>query len=614
MRILKANLEWFQSWQHLEFDYADLGLTLIAGRARAGKSTLLDAPCWILFGTTSKESAADDVRSWNSEGKVTVGELSLEDENGPVLVVRKRGSATQNDLYFVESIGGPEVRGKDMRETQKLLETRLGVTAELWVDSSYLHQFSNADTFFIAKPKDRRAAFEKVADVSTAVSLSTQVSEARKGVKKTVDRLELDNANVNGKIDQVTETLAELHKSSEEWEKTKVEVLEDLKAKSASFDADKAAKAKALVGQIELLDKQIVSEADLIARDTQATAQLRALGPLKIDHGNRVKKLAEVKANLKSSLGEFGRLTTMDDDGTCPTCLGPADNEHRSNRVIELESLCLDLDNQVIQQTDALAALEEALSVEDALHKAKDKTSSDRVVNQKKIDKVNTIRAELQVLRAQTDPHAQKAALHQAEANPYLEQIKKQQDALATLDEYAENLSTDGYEADLKLSRLNWLYDKSFFLRGMLLQSAVRSLNERTNVYLEKYFDADLRIRLTLKNDDELDVEINNKGYTCPYRQLSGSERRMLSFAFSIAFMLQAQNTLGKKMNLLLLDEPLNHMDSDLKVKAFSMLQSLEADMDTILLIDHCEELKQLVTNQFLITNDGTRSEITREP
>jgi DNA repair exonuclease SbcCD ATPase subunit len=66
MRILSCQAQNFGSYKELNLDLADIGLSLVYGRTGSGKSTLPDVVAWTLFGTTAKDGAADDVRSWQA--------------------------------------------------------------------------------------------------------------------------------------------------------------------------------------------------------------------------------------------------------------------------------------------------------------------------------------------------------------------------------------------------------------------------------------------------------------------------------------------------------------------------------------------------------------------
>ena len=49
MILKKMVLDNFGSYEHLEFNFNESGLTLIQGPTGAGKSTLFDGPAWVCY-------------------------------------------------------------------------------------------------------------------------------------------------------------------------------------------------------------------------------------------------------------------------------------------------------------------------------------------------------------------------------------------------------------------------------------------------------------------------------------------------------------------------------------------------------------------------------------
>ena len=133
MRVIRAIAHNFGSYSVLDFDFTKKGLALISGPTGSGKSTLADIIPWALFGVTAKGGLADEVCSWNSDMPTSVA-LYLED----LTIVRIRGGKTKsNDLYFYESshendVHGNFTRGKDLKDTQRLINQRLGITPETY--------------------------------------------------------------------------------------------------------------------------------------------------------------------------------------------------------------------------------------------------------------------------------------------------------------------------------------------------------------------------------------------------------------------------------------------------------------------------------------------------
>lgn len=151
MTLHKAKVTNFGSFRELEFNFDTPGLSLIHGPTGSGKSTLIDITSWILYGITAKDGSVDDIRSWTSDG-VTTGTLEVSTQNGRILVTRVRGSTKQNDLFW-EDEPGIQRRGKDVTETQRLLEERLGVSSNLYHSGASYTEFSRTGRSFIAKRK-----------------------------------------------------------------------------------------------------------------------------------------------------------------------------------------------------------------------------------------------------------------------------------------------------------------------------------------------------------------------------------------------------------------------------------------------------------------------------
>lgn len=609
MRIGKVVARNFQSYKEIEFDYSNLGLTLVSGPTGSGKSTLMDAPAWILFGVTSKDGNADDVRSWFAE-EPTFGQAEIVDAG--ITVTRIRGKASQNDLYYIENTAPDQpVRGKDITETQKKIEARLSINADMFFISSYMHQFSKADSFFIAKAKERREVLEKIADLSLPVKLAEGASEERKVAKKELDSLNEQAAKLSGKISALENMLESNQSSLEEWNTCLEEKLAMLKEKSETFEEEKQAEVYKIVAQLEELDKITVSPKEFDKKDLQIRQQLAALNSVRREYETVSSKLMEAKSKHSSMVRDRDRLTSLK-GATCPTCLGPTNNANRSSHIAEVEAAIKDSALELESLQRIVAKLQESLSCEETLKRAWDKCREEKLTNDRLIDKFEALQAKAIALRSALNNYQQQIDELLKQKNPFIAKVEEIKENLKEAHAYLKLRQEAMALMEKKIAALSWLYDKSFELRGVLLERSVKQVNDLTNAYLEKYFDARLRINLVLKDSDKLEVEISNDGYPCPFKQLSGGERCMLKLAFSVSVMECAQNACSIKFYMLMLDEALNGLDDSLKVKAFTLLQQLENNYESVLVIDHSTELKQNFQNVFNIIKDGNYSRIDK--
>lgn len=232
MNLLKAKVENFGSYDNLEYEFHNQGLALIYGATGSGKSTLQDIPTWILFGQTAKDGNADDVRSWNSE-EPTKGELQIEIRESKITITRIRGRTGQNDLYWDES--GQIHRGKDISETQILLNNRIGVDYYTYITGAYYNEFSPTGQFFISKASDRRKLLESLVDLSLPTLLNDRISQVKKQDKVIFIELSGKYNKIEGKLDQLRRHKISLEKDINLWKDRQLIVIEELQIRAQKF-------------------------------------------------------------------------------------------------------------------------------------------------------------------------------------------------------------------------------------------------------------------------------------------------------------------------------------------------------------------------------------------
>jgi DNA repair exonuclease SbcCD ATPase subunit len=132
------------SWGALSFEFKR-GVTLVDGwneddqrSEGSGKSAIFNSISWLLFGKLPKDANIDDVIK---DGETSC-EVVLTFDDGETIVRSRK----PNDLYFTKS--GKPIRGKDLRETQTLLEEYVGLNFDSFCQSVYFAQ--NYDKKFLS--------------------------------------------------------------------------------------------------------------------------------------------------------------------------------------------------------------------------------------------------------------------------------------------------------------------------------------------------------------------------------------------------------------------------------------------------------------------------------
>ena len=349
MKFLQLQLSNFGSYNHLELTFDNQGLVLIQGQTGSGKSTVMDAPVWILYGSTAKQGNADDVRNWTSLDKVTRGTLDLLTPDGvEISVIRERGGPGKNDLYWIEN--DTLMRGKDLNETQHILNERLGISEDLYTAGAYYNEFSPVGSFFTAPAKDRRALLEKLADLSLATKLLERTTHVRRDLKKTLLETSTVTERLGGKLEQLNQSKVNCEADSKRWDQNQKNTIEDLQARHKFFEKEKASKIEAL---------ETKSEAWNAKNDVNIT-------------------------RLTKEINRLDKILTDSPPEACETC-GQA-NESTLNVIIKLDRVkdeleqCLKAENPFLPQLDAALELQNHYSTQLESEEGKINPHSERLV------------------------------------------------------------------------------------------------------------------------------------------------------------------------------------------------------------------------------------------
>lgn len=575
MRLLKCQVQNFGSYESLEFDFDSQGLALVQGATGSGKSTLFDIPTWALFGITAKNGTVDEVRSWSAPDSPTKVVLRVETPDlNTIEVTRVRGTTGQNDLFWYEDEGTPPKRGKDLAETQKLLNQRLGVDDELYLSSAYFCEFSPTYGFFSANAKGRRGLFEKVADLSLPVRLAERTAKVKKDLTKQVAETGKKVAAAQASAQSDYESYQSSGEYFNSWAESHEKQLHELQICSNNFELEKTSTIDALVTKHDRFEADREKRMDSVASKA-------------IDLEEKIKPFAEL-ADEALAL----EATLMRGADRCSECGAPKNHAQREEFQGKLSRLKVKL-AKLQGDKDVL----ERLIVQ--LAQINDETNPypDQIASAKKLQ--NTYAAKREELSKQINPH-------EAQMDKFFKRWEEKQTETEKLESALSALNQE-------LLTMQQLNDLSLVLRGELLKKAVGEAERRTNTALETYFDSELRVKFLLEGADNLDVSIYKSGFQCTYRQLSKGQRSLLRLCFSVSIMQMASDQSGVHFGQLFFDEPTDGCDVALKQKAFGLLERLGSQHDSVFVIEHSTELKSSFTKAFNVTLTGDVSQIEEQ-
>ena len=258
---IKLNISGFLSYrQPVEIDFSSIDLACIAGSNGAGKSSILDAITWSLFGQArrrddsvinTRSEIAEVAFSFDYEGNIYRVIRSYQRGKSVKLefqIQRKDSPSQEIDDLSMDQDPDSQAVGtwktlseRTLRDTQKSIEDTLRLDYETFVNAAFFLQ-GEADLFTQQPPGDRKRILTKILGLEIWETYRSRAVEQRKSIEETVLSLDGRLAEINSELLEEEERLTQLTQLEEELARlTKVRLtqesnLENIKKIVASLD------------------------------------------------------------------------------------------------------------------------------------------------------------------------------------------------------------------------------------------------------------------------------------------------------------------------------------------------------------------------------------------
>lgn len=301
MQIKSFTIQGFRSFvDQQEFSFTALrpGLYHLAGVNEvepalqgngAGKSSLLEAVCWLAYGTTSRKLKAASVGNWGSKAQCG-GILEVKTAQHDLGIFR-----TWNPNTLEVSIDGAAPRPVEQKE----LDALLGLPFDAYLFSIYFAQFSPA--FIDLRPSEQMSVFSSVMGLTLWEQAGDAASKKGRELEAVVQRYREALAGVEGQLIELTTTTSELDAEERAW-------LESMATKEEVLTKTQEEERVALVAAEHKREK-------VVAGSTKSR-ELRE----KVELAARAVCVAEVEVNRLER--EIAQLLGKENITKCPVCGG----------------------------------------------------------------------------------------------------------------------------------------------------------------------------------------------------------------------------------------------------------------------------------------------------
>lgn len=622
MKFGELEVKNFLTLANARVNLKDRGLQLIQGANDddgsaisngAGKSSLVDAICWVLFGQTARGVKGDAVVNLAAKKDCCVT-LFVENGASSYRVTRYRKHHEGKNSLMVEAKSPVEgevsidlSRGTDA-ETQKVLEKILGCSYEVFMAAVYSGQEIMPD---LPRMKDRelKQLIEEAAGMQRIEKAYEEARERFNVVKNEVGKREMRLDSCQHELDRAKVT----HEASEEgyakWEEERawrVSEAETACIRAAIELRTAVSQEAAAKGPAELAGKRIAEIELALANHRTLEAEARTA-----DGAVRTAELAVDASSLKRLATQVKHYETLITNAAtevkvpCSECGTVTESmtveEFVRHRTEHLGHAKADL---AAGMTKARAQMTEVARLKAVAATA-----------HAKVPDVSALSAEHKAALMRVSGHATTASalsrcgmdeaaavsaltLRKAEPNPHAVALKACEDrlkeALASL--AATTVSLDESRKRLEVAAAVVKVFGPAGVRAQILDTVTPFLNDRTADYLSALSDGEITATWTtltksaageLKEKFSLDVEHKKGGDS--FLALSGGEKRKVRLATALALQDLVASRAANAIDLFIGDEIDDALDSAGLERLMGLLERKARERGTVIVISHSD-------------------------
>ena len=405
-------------------DFTGLHLACLCGANGHGKSALLDAITWSLWGRARGRTQDDLIYYGADEARVELEFLSrgtcyrVIRSHARGMSGRRRAGVSDLQLQLLNGGDAQPISGNTVRETQEKIQQLIGLDYETFINSAFLLQ-GRADEFTSKTPSDRKAVLASILGLDAYDRLQVRAREKLAEVRSANDQSE-------GVLQQLQREVEELADPSQE--------LSGLEQYLQTVEIDLQGKRR----ELELLRTR---DQELEHRKQALAKEQRRIGPLAEEIAQLEVALAQAQRRIEEYLALVDQAPLIIE--------GLAKLGEARQRFEELE----EVRGQHLTHTEKRAGVLQAIDS----RRARVETLAEELRRKLEVELIPHAQAQAQLLTEQARLKTQRQALS-SQRDEIASQRERQQNLANRLGEAqttAERYMTEGEELSKKLALLD---------------------------------------------------------------------------------------------------------------------------------------------------------------